>query len=266
MSSFNATANSQAYSVATENELSEVLSHYSSEFVFSVVDMAMKKRFEELPLSTVPNAVSAWEQNFKAIISIYGDGSIMEVHRVRNETYQEIIDTICKEFGLNFTIDDSIDIYSAAFYLYDLFVCGFSKYMTAFFANYIYKERSSIYESLNLADLKKNKDSSTIYGRKVFKDMKLAIINAHIDMVISQICATDLPFHTIISTIFGANSELTKYYLTIVSADNNFFNKAYLSVLNSDIRPEVITSIRFKLQEYAMNNDQISNSGSADSE
>ena len=68
MSSFNATANTQAYSVATENELSEVLSHYSSEFVFSVVDMAMKKRFEELPLSTVPNAVSAWEQNFKTII------------------------------------------------------------------------------------------------------------------------------------------------------------------------------------------------------
>ena len=48
MSSFNATANTQAYSVATENELSEVLSHYSSEFVFSVVDMAMKKRFDTL--------------------------------------------------------------------------------------------------------------------------------------------------------------------------------------------------------------------------
>ena len=258
MSSFN--ANSQAFNVATENELAEVLSHYSSEFIFSIVDKAMKSRYEGMPLASKPNVVDAWEQNFKAIIAQYGQGSTMEVYHVRNETYREIIDIICKEFGLNFTIDDSIDLYSAASHLYNLFVCGFMESMTAFFANYIYRERSSIYESLNLGEFKKNKDSSTIYSRKVFKDIKLAIINANIDMVISQICAMDFPFYSIIMTICGANSELSKYYINIVSANNDFFNKAYLSILNSDIRPEIITSIRFKLQELAMIHDQIGTS------
>lgn len=257
MSSFNASINSQTFNVATENELAEVLSHYSSEFVFSIVNKAMKSRYESLPITTPPNVVGAWEQNFKAIIAQYGQSCAAEVCNVRNETYREIIDTICKEFSLNFTIDDSIDLYSAAFHLYNLFVCGFADNMTSFFANYIYKERNTIYEALNLGELKKNKDSSTIYSKRVFKDSRLGSINANIDMVISQVCAMDFPFYSIIMTICGANSELSKYYLSIVSSNNDFFEKTYISILNSDIRPEIITAIRFKLQELAVAHDQI---------
>lgn len=257
MSSFN--ANSQMYNVVTENELSEVLSHYNSEFIFSIVDEAMKKRFLTVPLTAVPNVVGAWEQNFKAIMATYGSESHAEVMRVRNETYDEIIEMICKEFGLNFTIDDSIDKFSAAFHLYNLFVCNFTENLVEFFANFIYKERSSLYESLGLAELKKNKDSSTIYGKKVFKDIKIAIINANIDMVLTQICAMDIPFYSIISLICGNNSELKKYYLSIISADTDFFTKAYVPSMNSEIRPELITSIRFRLQDIAAAHDQTLN-------
>lgn len=255
MSSFN--ANSQAYNIATENELAEVLSHYSSEFVFSIIDKSMSNRFLTVPSVAIPNVVGAWEQNFKAIIAQYGSDSTMEVARVRSETYREIIDAICKEFNLNFTIDDSVDLYSAAYQLYDLFVCNFAESLTTFFANFIYRERSSLYDSLGLADMKKNKDSSTIYGKKIYKDIKLAIINANIDMVIREVCAMEFPFHAIISLICGNTSELKKYILTIVSADNTFFQNAYVTALNSDIRAELITAIRIKLQKLALSHEQI---------
>ena len=163
MSSFN--ANSQAYNITTENELAEVLSHYSSEFVFSIIDEALKSRFLSVPVVAMPNVVAAWEQNFKAIQAQYGAESQNEVLRVRNETYREIVDTICKEFKLNFTIDDSIDIYSAALHLYDLMVCNFTSNMISFFANFIYKERSNLYDSLGFSEMKKNIDCSTIYGK-----------------------------------------------------------------------------------------------------
>lgn len=254
MSSFN--ANLQAFNIVTENELAEVLSHYNSEYVFSIVDEAMKSRFLGVPIAAMPNVVGAWEQNFKAIIAQYGSEAHEEVYRVRNETYREIIDTICKEFGLNFTIDDTVDIYSAAFHLYNLLVCNFMSNMTYFFASYIYKERAALYETLNLAELKKNKDSSTIYGKKIYKDIKLAVINANIDMVVTAVCGMDIPFYSIISIICGNNSELKRYFLSIISANPEFYEKAYVSVLNSDIRPEVITSIRFKLQEIAMAHEQ----------
>ena len=254
MSSF--TANSQMFNVVTENELTEVLSHYSSEFVYSIVDEAMKSRFNGVPITAIPNVVGAWEQNFKAIRAQYGMESNEEVIRVRNETYVEIIDTICKEFGLGFTVDDTVDIYSAAFHLYDLFVSNFMGNMTSFFANFIYKERSNLYESMNLSELKKNKDSSTIYGKKIYKDIKLAVINANIDMVISEICAMEIPFHSIIGVICGNNSELKRYYLSIISASTDFFNNTYVTILNSDIRADVITNIRFKLQEIAIAHEQ----------
>ena len=257
MSSFNANINSQVFNVATENELAVVLSHYSSDFIFSIVTDAMKKRFEELPIVSLSNVVSAWEQNFKAIIARYGEGSTGEVYRVRNETYREIINIICREFSLNFTIDEDVDLYTAANILYDLFVCNFSNNMINFFGNYILKERASIYESVDVGDLKKSKDSSSAYGRKVFKDNKLGVINANIDMVISQVCAMDFPFYSVIMTIYGTNSNLSSYILSIVSANRDFFERTYIPILNSDIRPEIITGIRFKLQELAMANNQI---------
>lgn len=254
MSSFN--ANSQAYNIATENELAVVLSHYNSNFVFSIVDEAMKARFLGVPLSAVPNVVGAWEQNFKAIKAQYGMDSHEEVLRVRNETYREIIDTICKEFRLNFTIDDTVDLYSAAFHMYDLFVCKFTECMVAFFANFIYRERSALYDNLGLTNFKKNKDSSTSYGKKVYKDIKLAVINANIDMVVSAVCSMNIDFQNVLSTIYGTNSELRRYISTIISTGPDFFARAYNPVLASDIRPDVITAIRFKLQEIAIAHDQ----------
>lgn len=257
MSSF--IANSQIYNVVTENELAEVLSHYNSKFVYSIVDEAMKSRFLAVPIAAMPNVVGAWEQNFKVIRSEYGADSNEEILRVRNETYMEIINSICREFSLNFTIDDNVDLYSAAFHLYDLMVCNFMENMTTFFANFIYKERAALYDSLGLSELKKNKDTSTIYGKKIYKDIKLAVINANITAVINEICSMEIPFHSIIGITCGNNSELKKYFLTIVSAERDFFQNAYVSVLNSDIKPDVITNIRFKLQEIAMSHDLTTN-------
>ena len=254
MSSF--TANSQTYNVVTENELVEVLSHYNSDFVFSIIDQCLKYRFMNVPVTQYPNVVAGWEQNFKAIIAQYGDSSREEVMRVRNETYREIIDTICKEFNMSFTIDDMVDLYSAAYHMYELMVSNFTDNMVTFFANFIYKERSYIYDSLNLAEMKKNKDSSTIYGKKIYKDIKLAVINANIDAVVTGVCSMDIPYHLIISTIFGNNSDKKKFIMTITAGGADFFQSAYVRVLNSDIRADIITAIRFKLQEIAMIHDQ----------
>lgn len=257
MSSF--TANSQEFNVVTENELAVVLSHYNSEFVLNIIEDAMKKRFQVVPITATPNVVSAWEQNFRVIMARYGAESHEEVLRVRNETYREIIDRICREFGLNFTIDDSIDLFSAASHLYDLLVCNFTANMTTFFANFIYRERASLYDNLGLSELRKSKDSSTAYGKKIYKDIKLAVINANIDAVVSAVCQIDIPFFNVISTIYGNNSEMKKFILSIVAPigdGTDFMKNAYIPVLASDVRPDIITAIRFVLQEISIAHDQ----------
>ena len=248
------------YSAQVEGSLAEMLSHFESTFVFSVLDVNMKKRFEfGQTISSNPNIVNAWEENFNFIIGAYGPESVQEVTRVRNETYQEIIDTICKEFGLNFTIDD-VDLYSSASILCDFLVNGFTKNLVTFFTTYIYRERNNLYDSLNLSPLKKNKDSSTIYAKKMYKDIKLAVISANIDTVVHAICGMDIPYDVIVSTIYGANSPIARHILSITSTSLEFFSKVYGSVLNSEVRAEILTSIRLGLQNIIMSNESQSDS------
>ena len=78
-------SNSNTYNIITETELSEILSHYNSEFVLSVVEEAMNKRFVEYPYIPMPNVVAAWEANFKLIMNKYNDlpEAKTEVPRVR---------------------------------------------------------------------------------------------------------------------------------------------------------------------------------------
>ena len=255
MSSF--TAN-QMYNVVTENELAEVLSHYSSDFVYSIVDNALRNRFNTvINAVSIPNVVSAWEQNFKYIETIYGSDSKEKVHYVRNETYREIIDTICKEFDLTFTIDDTVDLFSAAYHLYDFFISNFATNIVQFFSNFIYKERSNIYDALNLAELKKNKDGSTAHSKKTYKDIKIAIIYANIDTVINYVCSMDIPFHSIIGLICGNNSELRNYYLSIISANQDFFKRAFASIFSSEYRVDAITAIRFQIHAILKSLDQV---------
>ena len=250
-------ANSQLYNVNTENELAVVLSHYDSQFVLDIMNDHMRRRFKHIPNDFgMPNVVAAWEQNFKLIQYTYGDDSKQNVLKVRNDTYVEVIESICKEFGLNINDDENIDIYSAAYHLYNFFVCSFTDNLITFFSNFIYRERNAIYEAMGLADLKKNKDSSTIYGKRVYKDIKLAVINANIDRVVSEVPNMDIPFETILSIIYGPLSEIKNFLLFIVKVPEDFISSIYGPVLNSDIRADIITRIRFNLQELAMNDNE----------
>lgn len=246
--------NNEMFNLVRENELADILSHYNSEYVFSVVQDALQRRYT-VNVVAIPNVVNAWEQNFKAIIDQYGPSVVQEVTRVRNETYREIINIICREFKLNFTVAD-VDIFSAAYKIYQLFVCDFSELIVSFLSRYIYKERNSIYESMGLSELKKNKDSGNIYSKKVFKDSRIAIINSYIDTVIENLSALEFDFYTIINYAI-TSKELAQYYIDLVSSSGDFFRDIIIPVLHSNIRPIIITNIRFRLFDIASSHDQI---------
>lgn len=253
----NLQGNNYMYSVANESELAVVLSHYSSEFVFSVMEDAVTRNQNEVAIVPMPNIVGAWEANFKVIYDNYGTEGSQEISRVREETYREIIGYICRKFQLNFTIDESVDLFSAAFTMYEFFVCGYTNNLITFFARYCYNQRESLYNDLGLAEQKKNKDSSTIYGKKRYRDLKLAVINANVDWVVTQICQMDIRLDSIAKTVID-NDDTFRYLMSICSDAGDYFTNFYARMmLHSAVQPALITSIRFKLQEIAMVHDQI---------
>ena len=252
--------------MGTENELAIVLSHYDSRFVYDIVhdQIERNKQGGAENIFAPPNVVGAWEQNFKAIMDQYGAEGSVKIQEVRQETYREIIDIICQAFNLNFTVAD-IDIYSAAYNLYDFFVCKLQLNTTKFFSKYIYKERNSIYESMGLSELKKNKDSSTTYGKRMYKDIKLAVINANITKIIDNICrGMEFDFPSVIGTVID-DKNLSRYLTSIVSDKGNFFQQTMVPLIMNDFA-EFVTAIRLMIQELAISHDQIIYNVSPDSE
>lgn len=249
--------NPYLYDIATEAELSEVLSHYNTEYVLDVLRTMMAARFTPNSVMTSqPNLVSAWETNFKELHAYYAYPEFQtKIEAVRENTYKEIIQTICQEFQLNFTIDETIDFYSAAYFLYEFFVANFNQNVIQFMATYIFKERSAIYEAMNLAATRKNKDTSTTYGKRLYKDIKLVTINASIDSVVSNICGMDIDLATIMLNIYP--KEKAMYILQLVSPMGDFFKNYYGNILNSPIKPVLLTEIRFALQNIASAHDAL---------
>lgn len=246
--------NNQLYEVVRENELAEMLSHYNSEYVFSVVANALHQRYTN-NFITIPNVVNAWEQNFKAILDRYGSSANQEVTKVRNITYQEIINIICKEFQLNFTVAE-VDLFSAASKLYQLFVCDFNNMVINFFVMYIYKEKNSIYDTMNFSEIKRNKNDSSAYSRKMFKDSKMALINCYMDKVITNLCGMDFDLYQILN-IAITSKELCQFFINLVSPSGDFFKDYIVTLINSEVRPVLISNIRFQFYNIALAHDQV---------
>ena len=242
------TAGSIMYNINTETELASVLSHFDSAFIFDLVKGNLTKRYESGYTSN-PNLVISLEQNFKSIKDYY-QFDLEKIEQVRQDTYYEIINIICNHYGLIYSNNPDIDLYSAALYLYDFLVANFANYISIFFSRYIHKERTPIYDSMNLAALKKNKDSSTLYGKKMYRDVRLAVINANLAYVIDNMKYYDLTLHDILSVVYP-DKNVANFIANIITPTNDFFKVHYMSAFVSDYSAIILSNIRFEIQRLS---------------
>lgn len=241
--------NSNLYDISTENEISTILSHFDSDYIFNIIKDNASKKFDYYQMN-IPNIVAAFEQHFKQLKLIYySPEDIENIEYVRNETYREIIKILCDSYNLEFNTDIDIqDLYSSAFYLYDFLISNYKNYVVRFFTNFIIKEKNGLYESLNLSQFRKNKDSSTIYNKKMFKNPKIAIIASNLEYVIKNICVFDIPFNLILHNVY-TDKHIIRFLESIVSSRGDFFKENYVSLLNTTARPILLTDIRLSLQD-----------------
>ena len=61
--------NSEQYNIVSENELTEVLAHFNTEFIMSIIDSAIANRNNPTAFASNPNIIDAWDANFKQIIN-----------------------------------------------------------------------------------------------------------------------------------------------------------------------------------------------------
>jgi hypothetical protein len=245
-------AGSNTYNVCVETEISNILSHFNTQFIFDVIKDNINNRTSYIQMLN-GNIPASFEQYFKQIKMRY-TGDIQTIDQVRIDTYREIIKILCNECKLQYIESQIQDYYSAAYYLYDFLVANFTNNLVGFFANYIIKEKNGLYDSLKLNEYKKNKDSSTSYSKKIYKNIKLAIINSNLDYVIDNICVFDISFQNILSTVYF-DKNVIKYIESIVTPLNDFFKMYYVSLIQSNLRPILLTNIRLEIQKLSVFED-----------
>lgn len=257
--------NLELYNISNEFTVTEMLSHFDSDFIIS----AMKDKLENYSYSSIPesNIISSFEENFKIMREKFpGDG--ININTVRDNVYRSIIDTLCEFYNLQFNYDDdNIDYYTAAYYLYDILLCNYSKIMINFFTSFIINNKDSLYSTLS-STIKKVKDASYIYGKKMYIDSKYILITSNLEKAISYISNLDITFFNIIQSTY-TDPRVVQYIDSIVGDKGNFFKNYYCSILNKpDVLPIILTDLNLNLLQYIGNgnNDILNYINSANKE
>lgn len=248
-------ANIHTFNINTENEISIILSHFETRFVIDLIT----KNIEAMRMSIFtsgPNLVDAFEQQMKVIKDRYNDNEA-EINDVRNKTYMEIINILCNTYDISINFDNipNQDYYSVARNLYDFLVSNFKRNIVNFFTLYIRKEKNSIYEIMNLADFKKNKDSTTLYNKKLYKDAKLAIINSNLDHVIFNMATFPISLEDIINICY--QKPLAEFLNSIIIENNNFFLNSFIGFLNSTYGINTFSDIRLQINSFCIEYDDM---------
>lgn len=243
-------------SLASEYEVAEVLAHFNSQYIFDVIQDKINTRFNPTIVmsGTNPNIVLSFEDNFNRCKAVYPD-DIPNIEQVRIETYKEIIDIIKENYGIGFIYHEGIEAYTYAYYMYDFFVCNFANYIAKFFAQYIFDNKDILYASLGLDAYKKQKDSTTSYGKKVYEDSKLAIISANIVYVVNSMKAIDIRPRDIFSVIYG-NLDIVNMLTVSIQFPYDLFKQLFYSI-PPDYEPILFTNIRLYLQQMVQRTEGV---------
>lgn len=256
MSLMNSSANSD-YVAISNNEAASIISKFDIEMIDDIIDQALDTKFRSYSPRLL-NLVDSIEQVFKSDIVQFPQLT-NELVQKRFTVYSHIIYKVLAAHNLQLLVDINTypDIYSLAHMIYDLLVANFNSNVIAFFTNYIVKEKSTIYEALNLVD-KKSDMANAIYSKKIFKNgknSKLAIIHANLDFVVSTICGWDIDLATFISYAYIDNRHIANALIPILADSGRFFVDNIVGFYNQNLAV-MSTNIKFALQNNACMNIQ----------
>ena len=243
------------YVIYTEAEVSEILSHFNTDYILDTIDDNIGYRLNFYAPS-IPNIVISIESFYKELIIRY-ENEVDSIKSTRNDTYETIISILCNKFNLSYNNENIQDNYSVALYLYKFLISEFKTTIISFFTNFIYKEKNSLYESLRLDDIKKDKSNSSAYTKKLYKNQKLATINANLEYVIDNICNFDISFMDVLNNVF-IDKNTSKFMESVIIPNGDFFKENIVFILQQPaIKPICITNIRLALQGLCMGDDNI---------
>ena len=241
-------ANNSDFMVVSTNEVASIISRFTPEMINDIIENAIQNKFRTYSPCLV-NTDESIEQNFKNDIATVPEYA-NEIRSNRHECYKQILYLICNFHNIDLlqNLDDVPEqLYNYAWAVYELLIAKFNVNIVNFFTNYIYKERATIYETLELAA--KRKDASP-YSKRLFKNngsSKMAVIHANLEYVLENICAFDVPLEAFINTAYINDKGMVRLLTSIIQDRGNFFKMHIVPYYRQNMAV-ITTNIRFSLQ------------------
>lgn len=246
--------NSGEFNIEAENACASLLTQFNSNYIYDICNHSLLIK-DQPSINEAPNIVNACEFSFKQLKEMFSIDAA-NIDEVRDRTYMEIIDRLCKFYDADFIDPGDEYHYLLARNMYYFLCSGYVRCLIKFMSHHIYKNRNELYETLNIVDAKKSKDTSTVYNRKIYKqDQKLGLIIANIDTVINYILGQDIPFEEILDYIF-MDKDLVYTIHNSFKFRQDFFN-FYKATMNTMFRPSIISNIVLQLQSHYANTLEI---------
>ena len=181
--------------IDTDMAIGTILSNFSSDYINHVMEdsLQLERRFRPFG-EPMPNFVDILNRSFLAV-QVESPDYATKVQEVRIETYQEIINMICKYYNLRFCVSyEDIapeELYGIARLMYEVFVSNFSDNLINFFTSYIIKNAEQIIQYLQSDPETIKPKEIGLYDKNRYIDPKFIIIHANINKIIYNMAAYD---------------------------------------------------------------------------
>lgn len=243
----NFSANSD-YMVVSTNEVASIISRFTPEMINDIVEETIETKFRSYSPRLV-NLIESMEQMYKSDMVELPD-YINDLRQTRYNNYVQILKLIGDKHQVGYKIDlnNIPDIYSTAWIVYDFLISNFTINVINFFTNFIYKEKSMIYETLDLASKKKE---TSPYSKKIFNNggnSKLAIIHANLEFVLDNICAYDITLNDFINIAYINRRPEANLLMNTLQDYGDFFKRLVVPYYQANA-PIISTNIKLTLQE-----------------
>lgn len=239
--------NNYVSSIDTDIGIGSILTNFESAWVINTVKESLNMRFRPYE-GPMPNFVDILNRQFEVLLANSPDYR-EQVLQTRDESFREIIDTICGYYNLEFSGYEElqpIELYGIAKTMYDIFVSKFTLYMIDFYVNYVITNIDSIYAYLITDDsIRKPKEKDTM--AKSYINNKFMLIHANLNKVILNTASYDIPLQDLLLFFTDQN---TASRLSMFIEDKGDIYKNYYAIFLRDERymAELLTSIKLKLQ------------------
>lgn len=232
------------YTIMSNNEAASIICRFTPEMIQDIVEESINNKYREYSM-VLSNIVESIETNYKMAQAGIPEYST-EITSQRYDTYRHIINMVCSAHQLQYVAPENSDIYSDANIIYDFLIARFNLYLVQFFVNYINREKSMIYDTLELASKKKEASS---YSKKLYKssNSKLAVIHANLEFVLQNISCYDIDLDSYIELACIPDRVKGKYLQTILLDNGDFFKRIIVPYYNYHYA-QLTTQIKFTLQ------------------